>query len=92
MYALVQLRRKMGVHFREKVGMSYYLFDTLIKPIMLYCSDFWGILRIRKKDPSDLLRKDSIVELVHMKFLRQLLGVQSQTSKIGIRIRSQKLY
>ena len=51
---------------------------------MLYCSDFWGILRIRKKDPSDLLRKDSIVELVHMKFLRQLLGVQSQTSKIGL--------
>ena len=49
MYALVQLRRKIGVHFRENIGMSYYLFDTLIKPIRLYCSDFWGILRIRKR-------------------------------------------
>ena len=83
-YALVQLRRKMGVHFRENIGMSFYLFDTLIKPIILYCSDFWGILRIVKKDPSELLRKDSIIELIHMKFLKQLLGVQPQTSKIGV--------
>ena len=84
LYALVQLRKKMGDHFRENIGMSYYLFDTLIKPIILYCSDFWGILRIIKKDPSELLRKDSIIELVQMKFLKQLLGVQSQTSRIGV--------
>ena len=84
LYALVQLRKKMGDHFRENIGMSFYLFDTLIKPIILYCSDFWGIFRIYKKDPSELLRKDSIIELVHMKFLKQLLGVQSQTSRIGV--------
>ena len=83
-YALVQLRRKMGIHFRENVRMSFYLFDMLIKPIILYCSDFWGVLRIVKKDPSELLRKDSIIELVHMKFLKQLLGVQPQTSRIGV--------
>ena len=64
--------------------MSLYLFDTLIKPIILYCSDFWGVLRILKRDPTELLRKDSIVELVHMKFLKQLLGVQKQTSNIGV--------
>ena len=74
----------MGIHFRENVRMSFYLFDMLIKPIILYCSDFWGILRIVKKDPSELLRKDSIIELVHMKFLKQLLGVQPQTSRIGV--------
>ena len=60
------------------------MFDTLIKPIILYCSDFWGVLRINKKDPSELLRKDSINELVQMKFLKQLLGVQTQTSNIGV--------
>ena len=64
--------------------MSLYLFDTLIKPIILYCSDFWGVLRILKNDPSELLRRDSIVELVQMKFLKQLLGVQTQTSNIGV--------
>ena len=77
LYALVQLRKKMGVHFRENIGMSLYLFDTLIQPIILYCSDFWGVLRILKRDPTELLRKDSIVELVHIKFLKQLLGVQT---------------
>ena len=61
LYALTQLRKKMGVHFRENVKMSVYLFDSLIKPIILYCSDFWGILRMSKKDPSDLLRKDGII-------------------------------
>ena len=43
LYALVQLRKKMGDHFREDRGVSLYLFDTLIKPIILYCSDFWGV-------------------------------------------------
>ena len=84
LYALVQLRKKMGIHFRENIVMSLYLFDTLIKPIILYCSDFWGFLRILKKSPSELLRKDSIIELVQMKFLKQLLGVQTQTSNIGV--------
>ena len=84
LYALVQLRKKMGIHFRENIAMSLYLFDTLIKPIILYCSDFWGFLRILKKSPSELLRKDSIIELVQMKFLKQLLGVQTQTSNIGV--------
>ena len=84
LYALTQLRKKMGVHFRQNVKMSLYLFDTLIKPIILYCSDFWGILRMSKKDPSDLLRKDGIIELVQMKFSKQLLGVQSQTSNFGV--------
>ena len=55
LYALVQLRKKLGDNFRENVKISFYLFDTLVKPIMLYCSDFWGPLCIHKKDPSELL-------------------------------------
>ena len=37
--------------------------------LVLSCSDFWGILRADKKDPINLLRKDSIVEFIQMKFL-----------------------
>ena len=36
LYALVQLRKKLGVNFRENIKMSFYLFDSLVKPIMLY--------------------------------------------------------
>ena len=84
LYALVQLRKKLGDNFRENIRISYYLFDTLVKPIMLYCSDFWGPLCIHKKDPSELLPNSNLVDLVHMKFLKQLLGVQTQTSNLGV--------
>ena len=56
---------------------SFYLFDTLIKPIILYGSDFWGLLCINKKAPSETLPKRNVIDLVHMKFLEQLLGVQT---------------
>ena len=84
LYALVQLRKKLGVNFRENIKISFYLFDSLVKPIMLYCSDFWAPLCIQKKDPSELLPKKNLIDLVHMKFLKQLLGVQTQTSNIGV--------
>jgi len=50
----------------------------------LYCSDFWSILKINKKDPCELLPKQNLIDLVHMKFLKQLLGVQTQTHNVGI--------
>ena len=84
LYAFAQLRKKLGEHFRENIGMSFYLFDTLVKPIILYCSDFWGPLSIDKKAPSEMLPSRNLIDLVHMKFLKQLLGVQSQTSNIGV--------
>ena len=83
-YALVQLRNRLNHNFRQNIGISLYLFDTLVKPILLYCSDFWGILKINKRDPSDILPKSNFLDLVHMKFLKQLLGVQIQTSNIGV--------
>ena len=85
LYALVQLRKKLGDNFRKNTKISFYLFDSLVKPIMLYCSDFWGPLQFNKKDPSDLLPKQkNLIDLVHMKFLKQLLGVQIQTSNLGV--------
>ena len=60
------------------------MFDALVKPIMLYCSDFWGMLQIKRNDPSELLPKRNFIDLVHVRFLKQLLGVQTQTSNIGV--------
>ena len=84
LYALVQLRKKLGDNFRKNIGISFYLFDTLVKPIIMYCSDFWGVLKINKGSPSELLPKKNIIDLIHMKFLKQLLGVQLQTSNTGV--------
>ena len=84
MYALAQLRMKLGDNFRQNPRISLYLFDALVKPIMLYCSDFWGMLQIDKNNPSELLPKRNFIDLIHMKFLKQLLGVQTQTPNIGV--------
>ena len=41
---------------------------------MLYCSDFWAVL-VTTKNP---------VEFIHMKFIKQLLGVQTKTPNVGV--------
>ena len=55
----------------------YYsrFFDAMIKPILLYSSDFWGCLKLPKENP---------FENLHMTFCKQILGVQKQTTNIGV--------
>ena len=64
----------MGFYFRKHVNITLHLFDTLIKPILLSNSDFWGCLKMTANNP---------VENMYMRFCKELLGVQRQTSNIG---------
>lgn len=41
----------MGPLFQRYPTVTIKLFETLIKPILLYCSDFWGIRKM-PKNPS----------------------------------------
>ena len=75
-YALLQLRKKLGPNFRKYPKITLYLFDSLVKPVLMYMSDFWGFL-IKQ-------RNGSTIELIHYRFLKQLLGVQQQTSNTGV--------
>ena len=68
MKAFFKLKKRLGPLFQ-----SYPL--TTIKPILLYCSDFWGILKMPKNNP---------IENLHMKFCKQLLAVQKQTTNSGV--------
>ena len=61
---------------------SIKLFDSLIKPILLYGSNFWGCLKMPKANP---------IEIVQNKFLKDLLGVQKQTTNIGVLLEVGKL-
>ena len=70
-----KLKNKMGCHFRLHPSTTISLFDSLIKPILLYSSDFWGCLKMPKNNP---------IENLYMTFCKALLGVQKQTSHIGI--------
>ena len=73
--AYFKLKRKLGYLFRQYVSTSLFLFDALIKPILLYASDFWGSLKMPRNNP---------IENVHIKFCKDILGVQKQTTNIGV--------
>ena len=69
------LKNKMGQYFRLCPSTTISLFNALIKPILLYNSDFWGCLKIPQNNP---------IENVHTRFCKELLGVQKQTTNIGV--------
>ena len=48
------------------------LFDSLVLPILMYGSEIWGFY------------KSNDIEKVHIRFLKQLLGVRKQTSNIAV--------
>ena len=69
------MKNKMGPSFRKYPIVTIKLFQTLIQPILLYASDFWGVLKTPNNNP---------FEKIHMRFCKELLGVQIQTTNIGV--------
>ena len=73
--AYMSLKHKLGTIFYAYVDETTKIFDTMIKPILLYSSDFWGCLKLPKNNP---------VENLHSMFCKQLLQVQKSTTNIGV--------
>ena len=73
--AFIKMKNKQGISFRKHPLVSLKLFSALIEPILLYASDFWGILKLPQNNP---------IENVFLSFCKQLLGVQKQTTNIGV--------
>jgi hypothetical protein len=68
------LKTRLGEHFQKDITTTIYLFDMLVKPILLYGSDYWGCLKLPNNNP---------IETLYMKFCKDLLGVQKQTTNSG---------
>ena len=73
--AYYSLKFKMGSYFMLCLTTTLHLFDTLVKPILLYNSDFWGCLKMPNNNP---------IENLHMRFCKEILGVQRKTTNIGV--------
>ena len=73
--AFMKLKNKLGTAFNKDILTTLKLIDALIKPILLFNSDFWGCMKLPKNNP---------IENLHMMMCKQLLGVQKQTTNIGI--------
>ena len=46
--AYMALKNKLGVSFREHLDDTIGFFDSLVRPILLYGSDFWGALKCQE--------------------------------------------
>ena len=73
--AFMKLRSQMGTSFNQNIEITLNLIDIMIKPILLYSSDFWGCLKLPKVNP---------IEKLHNMICKQILGVQTQTTNIGV--------
>ena len=73
--AIYTMKTKLGPLFRKEILTSLHLFDSLVKPILLYASDFWGCLKLPKDNP---------IETIHINFCKELLGTQKQTPNIAV--------
>ena len=73
--AYMSMKDKLGICFKEYPADTIYLFDTLVKPVLLYGSDFWGCLSLPKNNP---------IENLHLMFCKHLLGVQKHTTTDGV--------
>ena len=75
MKAYYALKSKLGNLFKADISITLHLFNSCIKPILLYASDFWGCLKLPKTNP---------IETMYMKFCKDLLGVQIGTTNTGV--------
>lgn len=75
--AYFKMKKILGNLFTQDVVLSLKLFDALVKPVLLYCSDIWGA--------NNKLTETSPIEQVHIKFCKHILQVNKQTSNIGVR-------
>ena len=73
--AFYSMKFKLGSAFQKNPLITIKLFNALVKPILLYASDFWGALKLPHNNP---------VENLHLSFCKQLLGVQKQTTNVGV--------
>ena len=52
------LKRKMGESFNQDIETALGLYDSMIKPILTYASDFWGCLKLptHNKNPVEIMQ------------------------------------
>ena len=60
----------MGKSFNKNINTTLNLFDSMIKPILTYASDFWGCLKLPKNNPIETLQL--------------ILEVRKQTPNLGV--------
>ena len=78
--ALYAIKAKVNIS-KLPIKMALKLFDSLIKPILLYASETWEPFLNNNYDKWD----HNEIEKVHLQFLKQILGVNRSTTNLLVR-------
>jgi hypothetical protein len=71
--ACFKMKRIIG--FDNPCKLLEKLFDAIVQPVLLYCTEIWGV---------DLSSNNiSSIEKFHLKFIKDILGVHCKTSNAG---------
>ncbi len=71
-------------NYRPSSSTLFHLFDMMVKPVLLYSAEIWGVPKIKNKNKTidSLLKSFHTLqsEKCHQKFSRYVLGVHKKTS------------
>ena len=73
--AFMGLKVRLGPTLKQDVKTTLLLVDAMVKPIILYNSDFWGCMKLPKNNP---------IETLHMSICKQILGLHKSTMNLGV--------
>ena len=65
--------------FYENPNLTIKLFDSLVKPVLLYAGDFWGCFEFASSNKSPL-------EKLNRTLCKYLLGVKKRVSNVASKI------
>ena len=71
----MKLKGDLGTSFKQDILTTLRLVDTMIKPILLFNSDFWGCMKLHKGNP---------IENLDMMICKSILGVHKCTTNVGV--------
>lgn len=84
--ALFMLKQSINKYGTARPELMMNLFDKMITPILLYCSEIWGLSDMRKEIGSlwDLFEHGSpSIDSIHTKFCKQILSVRQNTNNLA---------
>ena len=77
------IQKPLATSLNKNISTYLHLFDTQVKPIMLYACEAWTDSLKHHNNITDLLCKNN-VENFHIRILKHLLGVHKKTSNISM--------
>ena len=72
--AFMKVKNDLGLCFNQDIPIILHLIDSLVKPILLYASDFWGCLKLPENNP---------IENLHMIMCKQIWVYKNRLQILG---------